>query len=648
MLRPVRMKKIQILALEDYRYETVKRLQELGTVHLTDYSEQLSGPALGDLLRPHPVSATIRKIATQNIAVNRLLDLFERYDPEPKEGFIKGLFAPSPPKRLETREMCGNELIETVDIGIEKIERETKGAVEELERIEEEIGELKRVRGLLELILPLEVDLGDIGESEFLSVLLGIAAKEEIDTIRERLEEVTDGNFYLGTSELPGNRWITLVLYLKEQQSLVLASLRRLNWERVELEGQRGRPREAMVSTEKRLEALTEEKSRYEAVIAGIAREWRDELQKYREFLSAERQREESQNKFASMEHMVVIAGWIPEGRFVQAEKDIREVTHGACVVEASDPEEGDTVPVLLKNPRFFRSFELLTRLYGLPAYDGVDPTIFLAPGFMLFFSIMLTDALYGVIALALGLFLIRGGGRYNQAIRDGGIILFSAGAATIIIGALSGGWFGGFGLRLSVLEAMMVFDPMVQVTAFLIIALVIGLAHVNIGVVINVVDNLKRRQLWNALTGNLWFLFAQPAVVFYLFGYKTAGFFFTVLSLGLLLMGHKAMAMFQVTGFMGDILSYARLMALGLCTTGIAMTVNVLAGMLYALGTIGALFAIVVFLVGHLFNFVINAMGSFVHGLRLHYVEFFTKFYRSGGSEFTPLTRNYEVAKIT
>jgi len=115
-----------------------------------------------------------------------------------------------------------------------------------------------------------------------------------------------------------------------------------------------------------------------------------------------------------------------------------------------------------------------------------------------------------------------------------------------------------------------------------------------------------------------------------------------------LLLMGHKAMAMFQVTGFMGDILSYARLMALGLCTTGIAMTVNVLAGMLYALGTIGALFAIVVFLVGHLFNFVINAMGSFVHGLRLHYVEFFTKFYRSGGSEFTPLTRNYEVAKIT
>ncbi len=647
MLRPIRMKKIQILALEDYRYEVVKRLQELGTVHLTDYSEKVADPALGDLLRPHPLSPTIRKIAAQNIAVNRLLDLFERYDPEPKQGFIKGIFAPLPPKRLETREIYGSELIEVVDGSIEKIEREAEGAVRELERIEEEIVDLERARGLLELVLPLEVDLGDIGESEFLSVLLGIASREEIDSIRERLEEVTDGNFYLGISELPDNRGITLVICLKEQSSLVLANLRRLNWERVELEGQRGRPREAMESVDNRLKALADEKSRHEAVIVGIAGRWRDELQKYQEFLSAERQREESQNKFASMEHVVVIEGWIPEGRYAQADQEIREVTHEACVVEASDPEQGDDVPVQLRNPKFFRSFELLTRLYGLPDYNGVDPTIFLVPGFLLFFSIMLTDALYGVIALALGLLLIRGGGRYNQTIRDGGIILFAAGGATIIIGALSGGWFGSFGLKLPILEAMQVFDPMAQVTAFLIIALAVGAAHVNTGVVINVVDNLKRGQPWSALTGNLWFLFAQPGIVFYLLGYKSAGLAFIAFSLALLLMGHKAMAMFQITGFMGDILSYARLMALGLCTTGIAMTVNVLAGMLYMLGTIGVLVAIPVFFIGHLFNFVINAMGGFVHGLRLHYVEFFTKFYRSGGSEFTPLKMNYEVAKI-
>jgi V/A-type H+-transporting ATPase subunit I len=180
-----------------------------------------------------------------------------------------------------------------------------------------------------------------------------------------------------------------------------------------------------------------------------------------------------------------------------------------------------------------------------------------------------------------------------------------------------------------------------------LVIALTIGLIHVNTGVVINVVDKLKKGQAWRALSGNLWFLFAQPGIIFYLIGLKSAGLIFIILSLVLLLMGHKAMAMFQITGFMGDILSYARLMALGLCTTGIAMTVNVLAGMLYMVGSIGIILAVLIFSIGHLFNFVINAMGSFVHGLRLHYVEFFTKFYQSGGNEFTPLEMKLELTQI-
>jgi len=141
-----------------------------------------------------------------------------------------------------------------------------------------------------------------------------------------------------------------------------------------------------------------------------------------------------------------------------------------------------------------------------MPTYDGVDPTVFLVPGFLLFFSIMLTDAMYGVFALVLGLLLIRGGGKYNLFIKDAGVILSSAGLATIIIGALAGGWFGSFGLKIPILQAMQLFDPMVQVTAFLLIALTIGLIHVNLGVVINIWSRLKRREIWKALTGNLWF----------------------------------------------------------------------------------------------------------------------------------------------
>jgi V/A-type H+-transporting ATPase subunit I len=647
MLRPTRMKKIQILVLEGLRYEIIKRLQELGTIHLTDYSEKLADPEWRSLLRPCSLSPNIRKISALNIAVNRLLDLFERYHPEEREGFIKGIFAPLPPRRLETREIYGKELIDTVDDIIKKIEAEVEGPVRELEKIEQEILELDRTKGLLALILPLEIALEDIGESVFLSISLGIIPKEEIENIRERLQELTENNFYLGARETSENKLVAILICLKEQASFVLANLRRLNWERIEIEGQQGKPKEAIDSIDKRLVALGEDRARKEEIIVDIAKRWRDELKKHRELLMVERQREESQNKFAEMEHIVAIEGWIPKDSSAQAVQEIREVSHKACVVEVLDPGGKDDVPVQLKNPKLVRSFEVLTRLYGLPTYNGVDPTLFLVPGFLLFFSIMLTDAMYGVIALVLGLLLIRGGGRYNQFIKDGGVILSSAGAATIFIGALSGGWFGSFGLKLTLLAALQVFDPMIQVTAFLLIALTIGLAHVNVGVVINIVDNFKRKDIWKAISENLWFLFVQPGLGLFLVGYKSLGLLFIVIALILLFMGHKAMSMFQVTGFMGDILSYARLMALGLCTTGIAMTVNVLSGMLYAGGSIGILFALIVFFIGHLFNFLINAMGSFVHGLRLHYVEFFTKFYQSGGTEFTPLEMRFEIVQI-
>jgi len=641
------MKKLQILVLQRLKHEIVKRLQELGTIHLTDYSEKLEDPTWKNLLRPHPPSLNIRKIAALNIAINRLLDLFERYDPEQKEGFIKGVFAPMPPKKIETREIYGKELINTVDDIIEKIEQETEEPVKELGKIEQDIVESERIKALLDLILTLEIDLADVGESDFLSIFLGIMPKEETDNVRERLNELTEGNFYLGVKETSDNKLVTLLVCLKEQASLVLANLRRMNWERIEIAGQQGTPNKARDSINKKNLALVEEKTKQETIVVAIAKKWRDELEKYRELLLTERQREESQNKFAEMEHVVAIEGWVPKHSAAQAAKEIKAVSNEACVVEISDPDERDDVPVQLQNPKFIRSFELLTRLYGLPVYNGVDPTIFLVPGFLLFFSIMLTDAMYGVIALVLGFSLIRGGGRYNKFIKDAGVILSSAGVATIIIGALSGGWFGGFGLKLPILAAMQVFDPMVQVTTFLLIALIIGLVHVNVGVVINVLNMLKRKEIWKALTGNLWFLFAQPGLFFYLVGYKPVGLIFIVISLILLFIGHKAMSMFQVTGFMGDVLSYARLMALGLCTTGIAMTVNVLSGMLYAGSSIGIFFAIVVFFIGHLFNFVINAMGSFVHGLRLHYVEFFTKFFESGGNEFTPLEMKFDILEI-
>jgi len=106
-------------------------------------------------------------------------------------------------------------------------------------------------------------------------------------------------------------------------------------------------------------------------------------------------------------------------------------------------------------------------------------------------------------------------------------------------------------------------------------------------------------------------------------------------------------MSFFTLTGAIGDTLSYARLMALGLCTAGIAMTVNILAKMTASVPFIGVVLLLLLLIVGHIFNWVIQIMGAFVHGIRLHYVEFFGKFYSGGGDEFTPFAIKREITEI-
>ncbi len=651
MFRPAVMKKIWIVTLKEFKEEAIKRLHTLGVIHITEY-ENLEG----ENIKPLSVDPVLKEASELLRHVNEILEVYEEVRPEPSESFFKRIFNPSPPKKIELGELRDAKKEEVINRA-ETILREVKGEIDEpltgYRELEREINELKSSKETLERIKDLEVELKYIGEGTRIHIFPGICPEEALEAIIADLEEVTSSMYYFEKKEVKREEkkkeYACVVACFKEHAEEVLARLRRDEFEKIEVDFKR-KPSEEIIDIEERIEGLEKEREGVKKVLAENAGERRDDLLAFRELLRIVEERAEVQRNFGQSERTFVLSGWVPADKVEEVSRVVESISEGLCDVEANPPEtEEEDVPVLLRNPRFFRSFELITNLYGTPKYGGIDPTVLLAPTFLLFFGFMLTDAFYGLICLILGILLLRGAGKYNATVKDASIILASAGLVTIVLGALTGGWFGDLFTAkyfdISALNSLIIIDPLRQATLFLGVALLIGLIHLNIGVLVHIFDSKGVKEI---LGGDLWFLLAQAGLIpllitrnmhdgFVLNAFSMIGVVFLAISVVLLFYSRKGMFLFGITGFLGDTLSYARLMALGLCTFGIAMAVNALAEMCLGIAFIGYVIGALVFIFGHLLNWAVQVLGSFVHGIRLHYVEFFTKFYKAGGYEYIP-----------
>jgi V/A-type H+-transporting ATPase subunit I len=362
-------------------------------------------------------------------------------------------------------------------------------------------------------------------------------------------------------------------------------------------------------------------------------------------------------------EHTVLLEGWVKKRDFPRLEKIVSGF--GASSLSRIEPAEDEEVPVEIENKNYVRPFEVITRLYGMPQHFEVDPTSFLAPFFALFFALCLTDAGYGLVIIALMVFFIK----KFQGDKKLMWMLGICSAATIVAGALTGGWFGDgiqqFIPALKPLRAKMIwFDPLEKPMTFFIMALVVGYVQIMTGLLIAFGHNLKRRDYvaagcdqltWLVMLNSIVILLASkfgvvpagiggfcgkvaiiPAVVILLFSQREGP-----------IAGRIGMGMYNLFSaifYMGDVLSYLRLMALGMVTAGLAMAINVIAKIAldipYGLGII---VMIGILVGGHGFNLAISGLSAFVHTLRLQYVEFFPKFFVGGGKLFEPLAKQYK-----
>jgi V/A-type H+-transporting ATPase subunit I len=239
-------------------------------------------------------------------------------------------------------------------------------------------------------------------------------------------------------------------------------------------------------------------------------------------------------------------------------------------------------------------------------------------------------------------------------------------GVATIILGALQGCYLGDFHTRFLGMEKEtypylvdpLGINPMAETITVLQIALIIGLIHLNLGLVLGAVKNIQAGNRRDLISGQISLFVLQPSVavlICKLFGWwgwaslpltstpmliALAG---VVIGALMLLIPKGLLGIFDITGYLGNWLSYARILALGLATSGIAMAINVLTKMT---ADVFIILGVIVCFFGHVFNIALQALGALIHSLRLHYVEFFSKFYEGGGNEFDPfkVTREYTV----
>lgn len=645
------MVKVIIVSHRTQASELLESLQREGICHILNAEEAMVSkdfPELGTSAeRPKDIEGLLSRLEKSIAFLNNYA--------EARKG-LAGVFSP----RTVIDEQAYNNVVS---------DKEILNIVDACEQIDASIektkSEIESLHGTLEMLSPwasLETPVEEIGQLRQTNCWAGLIPIQQFEQVEEKLSELGSAIQQIGTTT---GRYACLVVSLKANTDEVQKLLRSAEFEPVNFESMTGTVTDLISERSKKLdEAESQLQSKIDKAV--VLSENLLKLQiiydHYQNLLS----RENTKDTAPATEYTVLLEGWVKRRDFPRLEKIVSGFE--ASSLTKIEPAEGEEIPVEIENKHIVKPFEVITRLYGMPKHFEVDPTVFLAPFFALFFALCLTDAGYGLVIVALMIFFIR----KLQGDKKLMWMLGICAAVTIVAGALTGGWFGDAiqkfvpGMEDKHIELW--FDPLKEPMIFFKLALGLGYFQIMVGLIVGFGHSLKRRDCLAAICDYLSWLVMLNSIVLFLsgkFGLIPARFanVFGLIALVpaaiILLFSHREGGwagrigmglynLFSTIFYMGDVLSYLRLMALGMVTAGLAMAINVIVEICVKIPIAGILIAVIVFIGAHMFNLAINALGAFVHTLRLQYVEFFPKFLVGGGKSFEPLSKEYKHIYIT
>ena len=387
--------------------------------------------------------------------------------------------------------------------------------------------------------------------------------------------------------------------------------------------------------------------------------------------------REAAKTAAGATETAFVLTGWATETSVEDVKAAVFAVTPD-CYLEFTDPAEDDTPPTALKNNAIVTPFESVENMYSTPAYNGIDATGMMTPFYLLFFGMMMSDSGYGLVMLIGGLLfvkLLKPQGGTKQLAQ----VIAMCGASTVICGMFIGTFFGLnwpeiFGPNSPL---PLLFDPLDNIMTMIIICCGMGIFQMMFGIGVKMYMCFRDGDPKAAIFDNFsWMLLVLGLVGLLASGMlnmpalKPVGIVMAILGAAILLIfsGRDKKKLFSkitgglgklynVTGYLGDTLSYVRILALGLVSGAMGMVFNKIGLMIFdalkgggiIAAIIGAILCAVVIVLLHAFSLFINTLGTYVHCARLQYVEFFGKFYEANGIPFRPLgykTKNVVVKR--
>jgi len=646
----VKMHKIAIIGMENDKDEIIEQLMNIGVLHISDVSSKMQDESWTGLVSKDENEEEIFQLSSDIEKIKASLDYLKQYDKQKKALFAskRTVDASKFKSIIENK----NKIWETIEV-INNMDENLNKLKQEKNKLESYIISLSPWKSL---DIPVQLT-----NTKATSIFTGIIpASADVNGLKAQLEAEVQESCFQIIAEDRDQKYLVVICHRSKTDEL-LNILKNYGFNKVVFNDMTGTIEQNIQKHKAEILKIEEKINSLVKSIEDLCKK-REDIEIFYDYFVVEKDRKEALGRLLKTEHTFVLEGWVPETE-IEYFKESTSKWQWDCYIHISEPEEGEEYPILLKNNKLVQPFEVVTEMYSLPHTGEIDPNSIMAPFFFVFFGMMVSDAGYGILlslVSAIAIYKLKPKGMLEKLLK----LLFLGGISTFIWGALFGGWFGDVVTQVTggkIEIKPLWFNPMEDPMRLLLWSLILGGIHLYAAMGVKAYDAIKKGRIWDAIfdTG-FWYIFLTGLALL-LAGGKlgTVGKYMAIIGAILLILTQGRAeknvikkftkgvgSLYNAVGFMSDVLSYSRLLALGLATGVIASVINTI-GTLLGFNIIGIIVFVAAFFGGHVFNILINALGAFVHTSRLQYVEFFGKFYEGGGKPYTPFKINTKYINI-